>query len=103
MCTQQITMYTILCTELASTYHQAGVYNMTIAHHWNSEEQTIPTGYGRAVGELIRRSYALETPPYLAHAESNSTGCTTQIAGIAHALMQSIDLCMSPQKHSETY
>ena len=26
--------------------------------------------------------------------ESRSTGCTTQIAGIAHALMQSIDLCM---------
>ena len=65
-------MYTILCTQLASTYRQGDVYSTTIAHHWNAEEQTIPTGYGRAVGELIRRSYALETPPDLAHAKSNS-------------------------------
>ena len=64
-------MYTILCTQLASTYRQGDVYSTTIAHHWNAEEQTIPTGYGRAVGELIRRSYALETPPDLDNDNDN--------------------------------
>ena len=39
---------------------------MTIAHRWNSGEQTIPMRYGTKVGELIRRSSALETPAYLA-------------------------------------
>ena len=44
---------------------------MTIAHRWNAGEQTISMRYGTTVGELIRRSSALETPPYLAHATSN--------------------------------
>ena len=39
---------------------------MTIAHHWNSGEQTIPTSYGTAVEELIRRSSTLETGTRLA-------------------------------------
>ena len=46
---------------------------MTIAHRWNSGEQTIPMRYGTAVGELIRRSSALESGPRLAHAKTNST------------------------------
>ena len=44
---------------------------MTIAHHWNSGEQTIPMRYGTAIEELIRRSSALETPPNLAHATND--------------------------------
>eukprot|EP01043_Picozoa_sp_COSAG02_P045409 COSAG02_NODE_4146_length_5717_cov_3.929690_7_plen_38_part_00 len=34
---------------------------MTIAHHWNAGEQTIPMRYGRAVEELIRRSSEYES------------------------------------------
>ena len=46
---------------------------MTIAHHWNSEEQTIPTRYGTAVEELIRRSSTLETGTRLALSTGDST------------------------------
>ena len=45
----------------------------TIARRWNSGEQTIPTRYGTVIEELIRRSSALETPPNLAHATSDSS------------------------------
>ena len=38
----------------------------SIAHHWNSGEQTIPTRYGTAVEELIRRSSTPETGTRLA-------------------------------------
>ena len=48
---------------------------MTIAHRWNSGEQTIPMRYGTIVGELIRRSSALETPARLALEASYSTAC----------------------------
>ena len=53
---------------------------MTIAHRWNAGEQTISMRYGTTVGELIRRSSALETPPYLAHATSNSKQADHPIA-----------------------
>ena len=49
---------------------------MTIAHHWNSEEQTIPMRYGRAIEELICTSSALETGAHLAHLTSNSSRLT---------------------------
>ena len=64
-------MYDIVCTHQASPCRQGDVYSMTIAHHWNSGEQTIPMRYGRAIEELIRRSSQGETPPHLAHAKSN--------------------------------
>ena len=84
MCTQQITMYTILCTQLASTYRQGDVYSTTIAHHWNAEEQTIPLRYGRAIEELICRSSALETPPNLAHATSDRTNLKSTASALYH-------------------
>ena len=71
-CIPQFTMYDILCTHQASPCRQGDVYSMTIAHHWNSGEQTIPMRYGTAIEELIRRSSALETPPNLAHPTSDS-------------------------------
>ena len=70
-CIPQFTMYDILCTHQASPCRQGDVYSMTIAHHWNSGEQTIPMRYGTAIEELIRRSSALETPPNLAHPTSD--------------------------------
>ena len=76
-CIPQFTMYDILCTHQASPCRQGDVYSMTIAHHWNSGEQTIPMRYGTAIEELIRRSSALETPPNLAHATSDrSSTCS---------------------------
>ena len=67
-------MYDMVCTRHASPCCQGDVYlySMTIAHHWNSGEQTIPMRYGTAIEELIRRSSALETPPNLAHPTSDS-------------------------------
>ena len=63
-------MYDILCTQQASPYLQGDVYSMTIAHHWNAEEQTIPMRYGRAIEELICTSSAAETGAHLAHLTS---------------------------------
>ena len=65
-------MYIVLCKKQASPFRQGDEYHMTIAHHWISEEQTIPTRYGRAVEEPIRRSSAPETGPRLARDTSHS-------------------------------
>jgi hypothetical protein len=66
-------MYIVLCKKQASPFRQGDEYHMTIAHHWISEEQTIPTRYGRAVEEPIRRSSAPETGPRLARDTSHSS------------------------------
>ena len=58
----------------ASPFRQVDEYSMTIAHHWNAGEQTIPMRYGRAVEELIRRSSEYESGGRLAHDTSHSTG-----------------------------